>query len=87
MQGKYPVILGLKRNGHPTKIGLGFKNGAGYKLKILGLKDDIPETDIENCSREELRNILDGREYVTLHFCNEEAIDQMIHLLQKMKTL
>jgi len=56
-------------------------------MTVCFVMDNTKETDVENCSREKLRNVLDGREYITLHFCNEKAIDQMIQLLQKMKTL
>lgn len=50
----YPVILGLKRNGKPTKACLGIrtKNGASYDVVIMGLKENQP--DINNCTKEEL---------------------------------
>lgn len=49
----YPVILGLKRNGKPTKACLGIrtKNGASYDVVIMGLKENQP--DINNCTKEE----------------------------------
>ena len=66
----YPVILGLKRNGKPTKACLGIrtKNGASYDVVIMGLKENQP--DINNCTKEELTEALDGRIYTTLRFCN-----------------
>lgn len=47
----YPVILGLKRNGKPTKACLGIrtKNGASYDVVIMGLKENQP--DINNCTK------------------------------------
>ena len=83
----YPVILGLKRNGKPTKAGLGIrtKNVASYDVVIMGLKENQP--DINNCTKEELTEALDGRIYTTLRFCNIEALDTMIKLLQDTKKM
>lgn len=83
----YPVILGLKRNGKPTKACLGIrtKNGASYDVVIMGLKENQP--DINNCTKEELTEALDGRIYTTLRFCNIEALDTMIKLLQDTKKM
>ena len=83
----YPVILGLKRNGKPTKACLGIrtKNGASYDVVIMGLKENQP--DINNCTKEELTEALDGRIYTTLRFCNMEALDTMIKLLQDTKKM
>lgn len=83
----YPIILGLKRNGKHTKAGIGVKSqmGSGYDVIICGMKEDHP--DIETCSKEELRNSLDGQVYTRLHFCNMEALDDVIRLLQDTKKL
>lgn len=83
----YPVILGLKKDGKPTKAGLGMrvKNGTSYDVMILGLKDDAP--DITTSTKEELAGSIDGRVYTTLRFCNLEALDNMIELLQDTKKM
>lgn len=81
------VNLGVKRNGKPTKACLGIrtKNGASYDVVIMGLKENQP--DINNCTKEELTEALDGRIYTTLRFCNIEALDTMIKLLQDTKKM
>ena len=78
----YPVILGLKKDGKPTKAALGMQvnTGIAYDVMILGLKDDAP--DVKTSTKEELAESLDGRVYTTLRFCNLEALDNMIRLLQ-----
>lgn len=83
----YPVILGLKKDGNPTKAALGMqtKNGTAYDVMIIGVKEDAP--DIETCTKEELAESLDGRVYTTLRFCNLEALDNMIRLLQDTKKM
>ena len=83
----YPVILGLKRNGKPTKavLGMRVKNGTSYDVMIMGLKDNAP--DIATCTKEELADSLDGRVYTTLRFCNIEALDKMIEILQDTKKM
>ena len=83
----YPVILGLKNNGKPTKAALGIrvKNGTAYDVMILGRKDDAP--DITACTKEEFAESLDGRVYTTLRFCNLKALDNMIRLLQDTQKL
>lgn len=83
----YPVILGLKKDGKPTKIGLGtqVKNGSSYDVMILGLKENAP--DITTCTQKELAEALDGRVYTTLRFCNLESLNSMIELLQNTKKL
>ena len=50
----YPVILGLKKDGKPTKAAMGMqtKNGTAYDVMILGLKDDAP--DVKTSTKEEL---------------------------------
>ena len=55
----YPIILGTKRNGLPTKVGLGIKSklGSGYDFMILGLNDDHP--DVNTCTKKELGNASD----------------------------
>ena len=57
----YPVILGLKKDGKPTKAALGIrvKNGTAYDVRILGLKDDAP--DGKTSPKEEFADSLDGR--------------------------
>ena len=52
---------------------------------IMGLKENQP--DINNCTKEELTEALDGRIYTTLRFCNMEALDTMIKLLQDTKKM
>lgn len=83
----YPIILGTKRNGLPTKVGLGTKSkfGSGYDFMILGLNDD--HTDVNTCSKEELRSALDGRLYTTLHFSTLKSLDATIRCLQNTKKL
>lgn len=83
----YPVILGTKRNGLPTKVGLGMKSklGSGYDFMILGLHDDHP--DVNTCTKKELGNALDGRLYATLHFSTLESLDTTIRCLQNTKKL
>lgn len=83
----YPVILGLKNDGKPTKAALGIrvKNGTAYDVMILGLKDDAP--DVKTSTQEEFAESLDGRVYTTLRFCNLEALDNMIRLLQDTKKM
>lgn len=83
----YPIILGTKRNGLPTKVGLGIKSklGSGYDFMILGLNDNYP--DVHTCTKEELGNALDGKLYTTLHFSTIESLDAMIHCLQDTKKL
>ena len=61
------------------------KNGASYDVVIMGLKENQP--DINNCTKEELTEALDGRIYTTLRFCNMEALDTMIKLLQDTKKM
>ena len=80
----YPVILGLKNNGKPIKAALGIrvKNGTAYDVMILGLKDDAP--DVKTSTKEEFAESLDG---TTLRFCNLEALDNMIRLLQDTKKM
>lgn len=88
MKGRnYPVILGLKKDGQPTKACLGIrtKNGTSYDVVIMGLKEDHP--DISNCTKEKLAESLDGRIYTTLRFCNMEVLDTMIKLLQDTKKM
>lgn len=83
----YPVILGLKNNGKPTKAALGIrvKNGTAYDVMILGPKDNAP--DVKTSTKEEFAESLDGRVYTTLRFCNLEALDNMIELLQDTKKM
>lgn len=83
----YPIILGTKRNGLPTKVGLGIKSklGSGYDFIILGLNDNHP--DVNTCPKEELRSALDGRLYATLHFSTLESLDTTIRCLQNTKKL
>ena len=82
----YPIILGNKPNGKPTKliVGVESESGSGMDVFILGLKEDKYSDDLEG---EALAEALDGRLYVTLHFCSIEAIDGMIQCLQETKEL
>lgn len=83
----YPVILGLEKDGKPTKAALGMqvKNGTAYDVMIIGLKEDAP--DIETSTKKELADSLDGRVYATLRFCNLKALDNMIRILQDTKKM
>lgn len=82
----YPIILGRKENGRPTKILYGRKTRENaYDVLILGAKTDRDYPDIPNCSDQEFLESLDGRCYATLHFCNEETLDKTIAFLQKLK--
>ena len=83
----YPIILGLKREGKPTKAALGMrvKNGTSYDVMILGLKDDAP--DVTTSTKKELAGYIDGRVYTTLRFCSLEALESMIRLLQDTKKM
>lgn len=83
----YPIILGTKRNGLPTKVGIGIKSklGSGYDFMILGLNDEHP--DVNTCTKKELGNALDGRLYATLHFSTLESLDATIRCLQDTKKL
>ena len=82
----YPIILGNKPDGIPTKAILGIKSqmGSGMDVMILGLKDG---SDLVDDCDEQLIQCLDGRLYTTLHFCDIEALDKMIDVLQKTKGL
>ena len=82
----YPIILGNKPNGTPTKVILGIKSqmGSGMDVMILGLKDG--SNLVDDCD-EQLMQSLDGRLYTTLHFCDIDALDKMIDVLQKTKEL
>lgn len=82
----YPIILGNKPDGTPTKVILGIKSqmGSGMDVMILGLKDG---SDLVNDCDEQLIQALDGRLYTPLHFCNIDALDKMIDVLQKTKEL
>lgn len=84
---EYPIILGNNPNGKPTKVAIGMKSqmGAGMDVMILGLKEDSIHNN--NCSPQKSIGVLDGRRYVTLHFCNMDALDSMIKCLQDTKLL
>lgn len=82
----YPIILGNKPDGIPTKVIVGIKSqmGSGMDVMILGLKDG--SNLIDGCDKQ-LIQCLDGRLYTTLHFCDIEALDKMINVFQKTKEL
>lgn len=87
MKRDYPIILGNNKE-KPTKVVIGYKSQIfldGVDVTILGLKEDAEYT--EDCTNEEFIEMLDGREYATLHFCSVNAIDSMISCLQKAKKL
>lgn len=52
---------------------------------ILGLNDDHPDVNV--CTKDELRNALDGRLYTTLHFSTLKSLDATIRCLQNTKKL
>ena len=84
----YPIILGNKENGRPTKILYGRRAGDhAYDVLILGAKTDRDYPDLSACSTQEFVESLDGHVYATLHFCDKETIDKMIEFLQKLKEL
>ena len=84
---RLPISAAGDKNGarRDSRLGIRTKNGASYDVVIMGLKENQP--DINNCTKEELTEALDGRIYTTLRFCNMEALDTMIKLLQDTKKM